>query len=136
MRNFFTSGCPPYSPSEPSDRTTRWTGTTIENGVVAHAVPTARAARGLPASDGDLAVAGGLAVRDVADGLERGAREAAHQPPVERQVELGAGAGEVLVELRRGGGRGIRLVMLGSRPEALRQRAGVRRRPRRERDGG
>ena len=34
MRYFFTSGRPPYSPSEPSARTTRCTGTTIENGVV------------------------------------------------------------------------------------------------------
>ena len=36
-------------PSDPSARTTRCTGTMIENGVVAHAVPTARAAPGLPA---------------------------------------------------------------------------------------
>ncbi len=49
-RKRFTSGWPPYSPMLPSARTTRCTGTTMEKGVRAHAVPTARAARGVPAS--------------------------------------------------------------------------------------
>jgi len=35
---------------EPSERTTRWQGTTMGSGLVAQAVPTARTAFGLPAS--------------------------------------------------------------------------------------
>ena len=129
MRYCLTSGCPPYSPSEPSERTTRCTGTTIENGVVAHAVPTARAARGTARRDRDLAVAGRLAVGDVAHGLERGARESADEAPVEREVELAALAGEVLVELR-GRRRPPASVSScsGTRAEAVRRRARVRRR--------
>ena len=34
----------------PSERTTRWQGTTTGSGLVAQAVPTARTALGLPAS--------------------------------------------------------------------------------------
>ena len=37
-----------YPPSEPSRRSTRWHGMTIGMGFVAHAVPTARTARGRP----------------------------------------------------------------------------------------
>ena len=118
MRNCLTSGCPPYSPSEPSDahhpvhrhddreRRRRARG--------ADGARRARAAR----EDRDLAVARRLAVRDVAHGLERGAGEAADEAPVEREVELAAVAGEVLVELRGGVGRGIRLVVLGQSSRA------------------
>src|SRR6266516_858042 len=41
---------PAYPPSDPSERTTRWQGTTTGNGLVAHAAPTARTAFGLPAA--------------------------------------------------------------------------------------
>ena len=47
-RAFFASTPPTYWPSEPSLRTTRWQGTTTGMGLVAHAVPTARTAFGLP----------------------------------------------------------------------------------------
>ena len=44
----FASTPPTYWPIEPSLRTTRWQGTTMGRGLVAHAVPTARTAFGLP----------------------------------------------------------------------------------------
>ena len=44
----FASTPPTYWPIDPSLRTTRWQGTTIGIGLVAHAVPTARTAFGLP----------------------------------------------------------------------------------------
>ncbi len=47
-RVFFASMPPTYWPIEPSLRTTRWQGTTTGIGLVAHAVPTARTAFGLP----------------------------------------------------------------------------------------
>jgi hypothetical protein len=47
-RVFFASTPPTYWPIEPSLRTTRWQGTTTGIGLVAHAVPTARTAFGLP----------------------------------------------------------------------------------------
>ena len=63
--------------------------------------------------DGDLSVAGGLAVRDGLRGDEGVAVEAAHQAPGEGEVELAALAREVLVEPPRGGvGSGIRFVVL------------------------
>ena len=40
------SGPPKYEPGRPSARITRWQGTTSGSGLVAHAVPTARAAPG------------------------------------------------------------------------------------------
>src|ERR1022692_4865802 len=43
-------GPPRYPPDEPSERTTRWHGTTTGSGLVAQAVPTARTALGLPAA--------------------------------------------------------------------------------------
>ena len=46
----FASTPPTYCPIEPSLRTTRWHGTTTGMGLVAHAVPTARTALGLPAA--------------------------------------------------------------------------------------
>jgi hypothetical protein len=49
-RVFFASTPPTYWPIEPSLRTTRWQGTTTGMGLVAHAVPTARTAFGLPAA--------------------------------------------------------------------------------------
>ena len=51
----FASNPPRYPPMLPSDRTTRWQGTTIGRGLVAHAVPTARAALGRPASSATFA---------------------------------------------------------------------------------
>jgi len=44
------SSPPPYPPNVPSLRTTRWQGTTSGSGFVAHAVPAARTAFGLPAA--------------------------------------------------------------------------------------
>ena len=41
---------PRYWPMDPSLRTTRWQGTMSGRGLVRHAEPTARAARGLPAA--------------------------------------------------------------------------------------
>lgn len=41
---------PAYPPGLPSERTTRWHGTTTGSGFFAQAVPTARTARGLPAA--------------------------------------------------------------------------------------
>ena len=49
-RVLFASTPPTYCPIEPSVRTTRWQGTTTGMGLVAHAVPTARTAFGLPAA--------------------------------------------------------------------------------------
>lgn len=46
----FASTPPTYCPMLPSLRTTRWHGTTTGSGFFAHAVPTARTARGLPAA--------------------------------------------------------------------------------------
>ena len=60
----FAAGPPRYPPNDPSDRTTRWQGTTTGIGLVAQAVPTARTARGLPAAQRDLRVALGVAVAD------------------------------------------------------------------------
>ncbi len=41
---------PTYCPMVPSLRTTRWHGTTTGRGLLAHALPTARTAFGLPAA--------------------------------------------------------------------------------------
>ena len=57
------------------------------SGLSAHAVPTARTARGLPASVGHLRVAGGAPVRDVGQVQDDVTAEAAQQLQVERHVE-------------------------------------------------
>ena len=73
---------------------------TTEIGVLAHAVPTARAARGMPGGDRHLAVARGLAVGDVTDGGERRASEGSQAREIQRDVERPALAREVLLQLR------------------------------------
>ena len=49
-RNLFRSSPPPYPPSAPPERRTRWQGITIGMGLAPSALPAARAPRGLPAS--------------------------------------------------------------------------------------
>ena len=97
------SSTPPrYPPIAPSERTTRWHGTTTGNGLVAQADPTARTARGLPASSRDRGVAGGVSVFD--EGQVRAApccesRATGASPARCRRC---CDAGEVLVELACG----------------------------------
>ena len=71
---------PAYCPGEPSERTTRWHGSTSGSGLSAHAVPTARTARGLPARAAICRVARGAPVGDVGqvqDDRRGGSRAAA-----------------------------------------------------------
>ena len=95
----------------PSERTTRWQGTTT--GIGWRGAGTADGADRLRIS-GQLSnggVAGGMAIADLRQATEDGAPESDRQPPVQRQVESAAAAREVLLELPRGqvqAGRGMK----------------------------
>ena len=97
-RRRLVSSPPPNPTSEPSAPMTRWHGRMIAIGFAPLAAPTARARSGRPMRVGLLAVAARLAVRDLGERLPAGQLELGPGRR-EREVELLARPGEVLVQL-------------------------------------
>ena len=122
-RNALSSGCPPYSPMRavcPHHPMHRHDDRERASSRTPFRLRAPRA--DCPRAIGDLAVAGRLAVGDAADGLEGVAREAADEPPVQRQVEVLPLAREVLVELLGGvGGDRVVIRAIGDAAQHARQ---------------
>jgi hypothetical protein len=89
---------PAYWPSDPSERITRWQGTTTGSGFRAQAVPTARTALGCP-RPWRPGRSSRVPVADVGQVAQHAAPEPVGQPEVQRDVEPVPPAAEVLLQL-------------------------------------